>query len=170
LCEPDWGLALLAILVPFATKCAGQDPGDPPETRAVARQPIFTDMTIWGGHTAGSINEMSAYPGQEAFAVGIELRRQIYTFRHTRMQWNIQVVPPCAPSVPNASGRTYHSGGGASVGLSLEPRRRRKIQPNFDASVGLLGFTDPTPMDTRRKNYSLQFGPGSRFRCKGGVR
>jgi hypothetical protein len=64
------------------------------------------------------------------------------------------------PSFPTDSERAYHYGGGGSLGLNLSPRRPRKVQPFFDANIGLLGFTNETPVNTRRTNFSLQFGPG----------
>ncbi len=133
----------------------------------IDRSLIFTDLTIWSAQSVGSVNVMSTYPGQEMFAAGIGLRRDIYAFRHTIMRWNFEVMPVCLPSFPSANGRTYHYGGGGTLGADLELRKRWKVHPFFDANVGLVGFTDPTPDGTRRKNYTLQFGPGFELPMKG---
>jgi hypothetical protein len=74
----------------------------------------------------------------------------------------------CMLSFPAASGRTYHYGGGGALGLDFEPRRQWRIaQPFIDVNFGLLGFTTQTPVDTRRTNFSLQFGPGLEFPLRG---
>ena len=54
------------------------------------------------------------------------------------------------------------------MGLDFEPRRKwRGAQPFIDVNFGLLGFTTQTPVDTRRTNFSLQFGPGLEFPLRG---
>ncbi len=153
-------VAVLQIFL-FPKIGACQDPPDS-ATKSVPtkRAPIFTDVTIWSAQSVGSTNVMSTYPGQEVFATGIGLRRHLYMFRHTNMRWNFQIMPLCIPSFPSSEERTYHYGGGGSFGLNLEPRKRWKLQPYFEGNVGLVGFTNPTPVDTRRMNYTLQFGPG----------
>ena len=109
---------------------------------------------------------MSTYPGQEMFAAGIGLRRHMFNFQQTTMRWNFEIIPGCMPSFPTANGRTYHYGGGGALGLDFEPRRQWRVaQPFVDVNFGLLGFTTQTPVDTRRTNFSLQFGPGLKFRC-----
>lgn len=159
---------ILALILFFPYRSACQDPYDSPLKHASAESaPIFTDVTIWTAQSVGSTNVMSTYPGQEMFATGVGLRRHIYGFRHMEMRWNFEIVPFCMPSFTSADGRTYHYGGGGSLGASLEPRKRWKIQPYFDASVGLLGFTNATPAGTRRKNYSMQFGPGLTIPVRG---
>jgi Lipid A 3-O-deacylase (PagL) len=132
----------------------------PRQTVMREKAPIFTDITIWVAQTVGSTNVMSTYSGQEMFSMGVGLRRHLYGFPHTEMRWNFEIIPLCMPSFPNGNGRTHHYGGGGALGLSFEPRRPRRVQPFVDVNFGLLGFTDETPVNTRRTNFSLQFGPG----------
>ena len=157
---------LLTIFL-FPTICAGQGTDVAPMSNKAERALWFTDVTVWSAQSVGSINVMSSISGQEVFAAGIGLRRHIYAFRHTVMRWNFEIMPVCLPSFPTANGRTYHYGGGGSLGADLELRKRWRTKPFFDANVGLVGFTDATPDGTRRKNYTLQFGPGINLPMKG---
>jgi hypothetical protein len=102
------------------------------------------------------------------FAAGIGLRRHMFNFLHTIMRWNFEIIPVCMPSFPTANGRTYRYGGGGALGLDFEARRQWRIaQPSIDVNFGLLGFMTQTPADTRRTNFSLQFGPGLKFPLRG---
>ena len=162
--------ALLLLFLLFAPSIsAGQDTPDPPLNRSKSEPPpFFSDITIWSAQTVGSVNVMSTYPGQEMFATGIGLRRHMFNFQHTIMRWNFEVIPLCMPSFPTANARTYHYGGGGALGLDFEPRRQWRIaQPFIDVNFGLLGFTTQTPVDTRRTNFSLQFGPALKFPLRG---
>ena len=160
---------LLQFLFLFPRISAGQESPDPSLQHAPSeRRPFFNDVTIWTAQTVGSVNVMSTYPGQEMFAAGIGLRRHLFNFRHTIVRWNFEVIPLCMPSFPDASGRTFHYGGGGALGLDFEPRRKwRGAQPFIDVNFGLLGFTTQTPVDTRRTNFSLQFGPGLELPLRG---
>ena len=160
---------LLLILVLMPRISAGQDLSDPPPNLPKKESPpFFSDVTIWSAQTVGSVNVMSTYPGQEMFATGIGLRRHMFSFQHTIMRWNFEIIPLCMPSFPTANGRTYHYGGGGALGLDFEPRKQWRVaQPFIDVNFGLLGFTTETPVDTRRTNFSLQFGPGLRFPVRG---
>jgi hypothetical protein len=160
---------LLLFLLLFPRISAAQESPDPPLNHAQSeRRPLFSDVTICSAQTVGSVNVMSTYPGQEMFAAGIGLRRHLFNFRHTILRWNFEVIPVCMPSFPGANGRTYHYGGGGALGLDFEPRRQwRGAQPFIDVNFGLLGFTTQTPVDTRRTNFSLQFGPGLKFPLHG---
>ena len=152
---------LLLLLLFFPGISFGQESPDPLNHAQSERKPFFSDVTIWTAQTVGSVNVMSTYPGQEMFAAGIGLRRHLFYFRHTMVRWNFEVIPVCMLSFPGANGRTYHYGGGGGLGLDFEPRRKwRGAQPFIDVNFGLLGFTTQTPVDTRRTNFSLQFGPG----------
>jgi hypothetical protein len=163
--------ALLLFLLCVPSISAGQDqPDDPPASHHAKPEapPFFSDVTIWTAQTIGSVNIMSTYPGQEMFAAGIGFRRHMFNFRRTIMRWNFEIMPVCMPSFPTANGRTYHYGGGGALGVDFEPRRQwRLAQPFIDVNFGLLGFTTETPVDTRRTNFSLQFGPGLRFPLRG---
>lgn len=160
--------AVLLTILLLPNPGAGQDPADSPlQPAATEKAPIFADVTIWSAQTVGSVNVMSTYPGQEMFAIGIGLRRHLYSFPHTYMRWNFEVVPLCMPSFPTMHSRVYHYGGGGALGLDFEPRRRWKMQPFIDVNFGLLGFTTETPVDTRRTNFSLQFGPGFQIPLRG---
>ena len=163
-----YALSLL-ILVLFPKISAAQDLSDSPTNRPKKEPPpFFSDITIWSAQTAGSVNVMSTYPGQQMFATGIGLRRHMFNFQHTIMRWNFEIIPLCMPSFPTANGRTYHHGGGGALGLDFEPRKQWRVaQPFIDVNFGLLGFTTETPVDTRRTNFSLQFGPGLRFPLRG---
>ena len=164
------GCALsLLILVLFPVISAAQDLSDPPLSRPKKESPpFFSDITIWSAKTVGSVNVMSTYPGQQMFATGIGLRRHMFNFQHTIMRWNFEIIPLCMPSFPTANGRTYHYGGGGALGLDFEPRKQWRVaQPFIDVNFGLLGFTTETPVDTRRTNFSLQFGPGLKFPLRG---
>jgi hypothetical protein len=160
---------LLLMLVLFPEISAGQDLSDPPPNRPKKESPpFFSDITIWSAKTVGSVNVMSTYPGQQTFATGIGLRRHMFNFQHTIMRWNFEIIPLCMPSFPTANGQTYHYGGGGALGLDLEPRKQWRVaQPFIDVNFGLLGFTTETPVDTRRTNFSLQFGPGLKFPLRG---
>jgi hypothetical protein len=159
----------LLLLILFPGISIAQDLSDPPPNRPKREsQPFFSDITIWSAQTVGSVNVMSTYPGQEMFATGIGLRRHMFNFQHTIMRWNFEIVPLCMPSFPTANARTYHYGGGGALGLDFEPRKQWRVaQPFIDVNFGLLGFTTETPVDTRRTNFSLQFGPGFRFPLRG---
>jgi hypothetical protein len=160
---------LLLVLLFFPKISAGQDQPDLPLKHPKSELPsFFSDITIWSAQTVGSVNVMSTYPGQEMFATGIGLRRHMFNFQHTIMRWNFEIIPLCTPSFPTANGRTYHYGGGGALGLDFEPRRQWRVaQPFLDVNFGLLGFTTQTPVDTRRTNFSLQFGPGLKFPLRG---
>jgi hypothetical protein len=149
---------LSTFLFPMLSPCQELNPL--PVATLPEKPPLFTDMTIWSGNTVGSVNVMSTYPGQEMFAMGVVMRQHIHTFRHTEMQWNFEAIPFCIPSFPTTNGRTYHYGGGGSLGIDLSPQKQWKVQPFVDTNVGLLEFTNDTPVNTRRFNFSLQFGPG----------
>ena len=160
--------AVLLTILLFPDRGAGQDPADPPmRPAATEKAAIFTDMTFWSAQTVGSVNVMSTYPGQEMFATGIGLRRHLYSFPHTDLRWNFEIVPLCMPSFPTVHSRVYHHGGGGALGLDFAPRRRWKVQPFIDVNFGLLGFTTETPVATRRTNFSLQFGPGFQIPLRG---
>ena len=163
-----YALSLL-ILVLFPKISAAQDLSDSPTNRPKKEPPpFFSDITIWSAQTVGSVNVMSTYPGQQMFATGIGLRRHMFNFQHTIMRWNFEIIPLCMPSFPTANERTYHHGGGGALGLDFEPRKQWRVaQPFIDVNFGLLGFTTETPVDTRRTNFSLQFGPGLRFPLRG---
>lgn len=167
--KPTVSALLLLLLLFVPSISAGQDPPDPPPNRPKSEPPpFFSDITIWSAQTVGSVNVMSTYPGQEMFATGIGLRRHMFNFPHTIMRWNFEIIPLCMPSFPTVNGRTYHYGGGGALGLDFEPRRQWRIaQPFIDVNFGLLGFTTQTPVDTRRTNFSLQFGPGLKFPVRG---
>ena len=158
---------LLLLLLFFPGISFGQESPDPPLNHAQSeRKPFFSDVTIWTAQTVGSVNVMSTYPGQEMFAAGIGLRRHLFNFRHTMVRWNFEVIPVCMPSFPGANGRTYHYGGGGGwVWISSHAENGAELF--IDVNFGLLGFTTQTPVDTRRTNFSLQFGPGLEFPLRG---
>jgi hypothetical protein len=156
---PHTSILVLILLFPMMSNC--QELIAPSRDPAAAEKPPFlTDVTIWTGQTAGSINLMSTYSGQEMFAMGVAIRQRLRTFRHTEMRWNFEALPLVMPSFRTVNGRNYHYGGGGSLGLNLSPRKQWMVQPFFDANIGLVGFTTDTPANTRRTNFSLQFGPG----------
>jgi hypothetical protein len=160
---------LLPFLLFLPRISAGQESPDPALNHAQSeRRSFFSDVTIWSAQTVGSVSVMSTYPGREMFAAGIGLRRHLFNFRHTNVRWNFEVIPVCMPSFPGANERTYDYGGGGALGLNFEPRRKwHGAQPFIDVNFGLLGFTTQTPVDTRRRNFSLQFGPGLAFPLRG---
>jgi hypothetical protein len=128
---------------------------------ASVKQPLFRDITIWTGHTVGSTHIMSEYSGQEMFAMGVGISRHMHTFRHLDAQWNFEIIPVALPSLPTSTGRTYHYGGGGTIGTELVPKKKWRVMPYFDVGGGLLMFTEPTPIpEARRLNISFQFGPG----------
>ena len=167
--KPVFFVLVLLFLLFFPGISAGQDQPDQPRNRSKSEPPpFFSDATIWTAQTVGSVNVMSTYPGQEMFAAGIGLRRHMFNFQHTIMRWYFEIIPVCMPSFPTANGRTYHYGGGGALGLDFEPRVQWRIaQPFIGVNFGLLGFTTQTPVDTRRTNFSLQFGPGLKFPLRG---
>ena len=167
--EQSASFVLLLVLLLIPRISAGQDLTDPPANRPKKNPPpFFSDITIWSAQTVGSVNVMSTYPGQQLFATGIGLRRHMFNFQHTIMRWNFEIIPLCMPSFPTANGRTYHYGGGGALGLNFEPRKQWRVaQPFIDVNFGLLGFTTETPVETRRTNFSLQFGPGLKFPVRG---
>jgi hypothetical protein len=115
--------ALTFIFLPvlfFPQTSAAQDSPDPQEKFTTReRGPIFTDVTLWTAKTMGSVNVMSTYPGQQMFALGVGLRRHLFSFPHTELRLNFEIVPWCMPSFPGANGRTFHYGGGRGPGTGL---------------------------------------------------
>lgn len=160
------GPFLLTLLFPMLT--CGQSPrvsfpDDPPDS-PISNKTFFRgtrELSFYAAQSVGYPQVITELPTQRLFFVGARLTSHFIEFRHTTVNWNLDIKPLALYSNDRYGPRKYTYGGGTALGLQFVPHTHWRIKLFFDVNGGLLAFTKDTPVPgSRRVNTTLDFGPG----------
>jgi Lipid A 3-O-deacylase (PagL) len=145
-------VALLFANCLFGTALRAQTPPYPPGN----------EFGVWAGVSLNTVHVFGITSDEQIYALGFRYARTLYDKPSTSLQYTLDIVPaeivrqftfvPCGtPSRLGfvcPSGREVVYGGGANpIGLKMNFRRQRKLQPFIAAAGGFITSLRPVPVD-----------------------
>jgi hypothetical protein len=140
--------------------------------------PPGNEFGVWAGVSLNTAHIFGITSDSQIYTVGFRYARTLYDKPSTSLQYTLDVVPgeivrqfrfvPCGtPSRLGficPTGREVVYGGGINpIGLKMNFRRQRKLQPYIGANGGFVTSVRPVPVDTpggTQYNYSFDAGAG----------
>jgi hypothetical protein len=132
------------------------------------------EVGFWGGYSPdstigiGKVTERTFFELNAQYAVTILARRRV------AVKWVTEMVPLALLNEPNEyyfnpqhkqtgfrAGATSYAGGVTPLGMQVNFRNGRRVQPFFDAHGGMLYFTRQEPVpNSSQFNFTFNFGTG----------
>jgi hypothetical protein len=128
------------------------------------------ELGFWGGYSPdstigiGKVHDRSFFELDGQYAVTILARRKV------AVKWVAEVVPLALLNEPSEfyfnpqgyrAGGTTYAGGFTPLGMQVNFRNGRRVQPFFDAHGGMLYFTRQEPVpNSSQFNFTFNFGAG----------
>lgn len=134
------------------------------------------EFQVWGGASPAS-STVFGFGVVENARFGIIAVRYARRFNNgnvVNLKYTIDAIPLAVLSAPrfrstNGFRQTSYSAGVSPLGLQMNFLPRKKVQPFFDASGGLLVFNKAIPNDFGKQfNFTAHVGGGVEFRLKKG--
>lgn len=160
----------LFLLLPviFCTPARAQTPPYPPGN----------EFGVWAGVSLNTVHIFGITSNEQIYTLGFRYARTLYDKPSASLQYTLDIAPaqivrqftfvPC--STPSRlgficpTGREVVYGGGISpIGLKMNFRRQRKLQPYIGANGGFVVSVRPVPVDTpggTQYNYTFDAGGG----------
>ncbi|MBC7795292.1 MAG: acyloxyacyl hydrolase [Pyrinomonadaceae bacterium] len=134
------------------------------------------EIQIWGGASPASstVFGFGVVENARLGILAVRYARRFNNGRFVNLKYTVDAIPLAILSVPrfrNSNGfrQTAYSAGVSPLGLQMNFLPRKRIQPFFDASGGLLIFNKAIPNDFGRQfNFTAHIGGGVEFRLKKG--
>ena len=164
-----------ALLVFWAlTCCASARAQTPP-------YPPGNEFGVWGAVSLNTVHLFGITSDEQLYTAGFRYGRTLFDKPFTSLEYMVDIVPvqlvhqftwvPCGtPSrlgfICPSGHETVWGGGISPIGLKMNFRRQRKLQPFIGANGGFIVSTRPVPVDIpggTQYNYTLRRGwrPGS---------
>jgi Lipid A 3-O-deacylase (PagL) len=134
----------------------------------------WNEFGIWGGISFHSPTLIGKTPDANFGNIGLRYGRVLAASKTVAFSWTIDAVPVAVLSnnrfnvVPSGSGfvvtqtrKSVYAWGIAPIGLKLNFRRNRKVQPFGQATGGFLYFNEDVPVaGAARFNFTFDFSGG----------
>ena len=135
------------------------------------------ELGFWVGYSPDNPTLIGKKTDRPFFELNIQYARTLATGRDWAIKHTIELVPvaiisqpeqagvasggrPANADVPN-SRRAIYGGGISPIGLQLNYRRGRMIQPYVNGTAGLIYFTDQVPVKRSSQfNFAVGWGAG----------
>lgn len=140
--------------------------------------PPGNEFGVWIGVSLNTVHVFGITSDEQIYTLGFRYARTLYDKPFASLQYTLDLAPaqivrqftfvPCGtPSrlgLICPTGREVVYGGGISpVGLKMNFRRQRKLQPYISAAGGFVASVRPVPVDTpggTQYNYTFDAGGG----------
>ena len=169
-------LSLFFVLLLVVPKSAAQQANMPAgQQPSVAGENRRNEFGIWGGISFDAPTWIGKTPDARFGNIGLRYGRVLAANDSLAFSWTIDVVPVAVLSVnrftivPTGSGsftvqrrREHTYGAGLSpIGLKLNFRRTKMLQPFASGTAGFLYFSKDVPVPgAKRFNFTFDFGGG----------
>ena len=170
------------LLLVFTVRVAAQAPNDnstsgsalpnPPATEGIHKGD--NEFGVWGGFSFHSPTLIGKTPDARFGNIGLRYGRVLAASETVAFSWTIDAIPVAVLSnprftvVPSGSGfvvtqsrKSVYAWGAAPIGLKLNFRRDRRVQPFAQATGGFLYFSEDVPFaGAARFNFTYDFSGG----------
>jgi hypothetical protein len=140
------------------------------------------ELSIWGGLSPDSNTFVPGLGGTRDARFGLIAFRYARRFNNSdavNLKYTVDIVPgaflnypdaeilPTSPPIFRASRPTHYAFGITPLGLQINFRPRKNVQPFIDATGGFLYFKDRTPdFGGTHFNFTADLGGGLEFKLK----
>ncbi len=132
------------------------------------------EIGFWGGYSPDSTIGIGKVHDRKFFELNGQYAVTILTVRQLAVKWVAEVEPvvllnepteyyfdPKHVVVNSRKGATTYGGGITPLGMQVNFRNRRRVQPFVDAHGGILYFTRQEPVPgSSQFNFTFNFGGG----------
>ena|ERR1700678_3224869 len=140
--------------------------------------PPGNEFSVWGAIPLNTVHVFGITSDEQIYTVGVRYGRTIYDKPSSSLEYTLDIVPvelvhqftfafcgiPSRLGLICPSGRETVWGGGISpIGLKMNFRRQRKLQPFIGANGGFITSVRPVPVDVpggTQYNYTFDAGGG----------
>jgi lipid A 3-O-deacylase PagL len=165
-------LAVLVVMVAARVSAQSDSPSPSAETEGI--QKGWNEFGIWGGVSFHSPTLIGKTPDARFGNIGLRYGRVLAASKTVAFEWTIDVIPVAVLSnprfsiVPSGSGfivtssrKSVYAWGAAPIGLKLNFRRDKRVQPFGQATGGFLYFNEDVPVaGAKRFNFTYDFSGG----------
>lgn len=135
------------------------------------------EVGFWGGYSPDSMIGIGQVRDRKFFELNGQYTVTILARRNVAVKWVAEVVPVALLNEPGGyyffanqkplrfrPGATTYAGGVTPLGLQLNFRNGRRLQPYVDAHAGMLYFTRQEPVpNSSQFNFTFNFGAGAQL-------
>jgi Lipid A 3-O-deacylase (PagL) len=145
----------------------------PSQSTSEGIQKRDNEWGVWGGIAFDSPTLIGKTPGAHYGDIGLRYGRVLAASKTVAFEWTIDVVPVAVlsnerlfvisttPFVVASRRKAVYGAGAAPIGLKLNFRRNRRVQPFGQATGGFLYFADQVPAaNTSQFNFTFDFSGG----------
>jgi hypothetical protein len=167
---------MVLVLVPAAdvsAQTSGSGSDDTP-SQSEGIQKGWNEFGVWGGVSFHSPTLIGKTPNARFANIGLRYGRVLAASETVAFSWTIDAIPvavlsnPRFTAVPSGSGfvvtqtrKSVYAWGAAPIGLKLNFRRNRRVQPYGHATGGFLYFNEEVPLPgAARFHFTYDFSVG----------
>lgn len=176
------GFVTLLMLPAFVSSAAAQpapasassNSSSAPQSTTEGIQKRDNEWGIWGGISFNSPTLIGTTPDARFGNVGLRYGRVLLASKTVAFEWTIDAIPLSILSnkrftaTPSGTGfvitqtrKSVYGWGAAPIGLKLNFRRNRRVQPFGHATGGFLYFSEQVPAaGASQFNYTFDFSGG----------
>lgn len=135
------------------------------------------EFGVWGGFSPVSATAIGVTTDRKFFELGLNWSRVILAGRVVAWKYVLDVVPmafitqpaesevpPFVPAPVSKPARTIYGAGFNPLGMQLNFRNTKKVQPFADIHGGLLYFQEQVPvLGSQQFNFTASWGGGVQF-------
>jgi hypothetical protein len=161
-------LRLLAVVLGMAAAVAAQT------NEGATFKPWSQELGFWAGYSPTSMVGIGKTTDRKFFELNGQYTVTMLAGRQVALKWVVEVVPVALLSDPGEvyflpnqkvpsfrAGATTYGGGLTPLGMQINFRNGRRVQPFFDAHGGALYFTRQEPVpNSSQFNFTFNFGTG----------
>jgi len=135
------------------------------------------ELGFWGGYSPDNPTLIGVTTGRPFFELNLQYARVLVAHRNWALKYTFEMVPVAIISQPrqvnvvqgtrlvqvDAAGtrRAIYGGGTSPIGLQVNFRRHRALQPYIDGTAGVLYFADQVPVSgSSQFNFGVGWGAG----------
>jgi Lipid A 3-O-deacylase (PagL) len=159
-----WPALLLVFVSVFSTSSAS----------AQAKDPFGggSEIGFWAGFSPQSGSTVGGSPDRKFFLTAIRYSRALKNWRDIGFRYTIDLVPAAVVFQPKNGFQVLSGGqreaiygtGISPVGLQLNFRRQKALQPFGEINGGLLYFAQNVPVPgSSNFNFTFDFGAGAQY-------
>ena len=157
-----------------APDSASSNSSSTPQSTSEGIQKRDNEWGIWGGISFDSPTLIGTTPDARFGQVGLRYGRVLLASKTVAFEWTIDAIPLSILSnkrftvTPSGTGfivtqtrKSVYGWGAAPIGLKLNFRRNRKVQPFGQSTGGFLYFSEQVPAaGTSQFNFTFDFSGG----------
>jgi lipid A 3-O-deacylase PagL len=138
-------------------------------TSLLAQENDRSELGIGFGYSPTSTQGIGVSPDRQLMLATISYSHILTGDEHTVLKYRLSLVPAAFVRHGTVAGlngailppQTTYGGGAEPVGLQVNWRRSKHLQPYVGATGGFLYFTDQVPVpESSRYNFTFSFGGG----------